>query len=125
MILLPFISNAKVSISLPSANDHALRFRQSRSIIRQAKVIITSMEPPDCIVSISEPRDSTGERGKRMFVALLSTVYDVTDYLRWKSGMHNLLHFPGQDMTSEPGKAPHLEEVFKRPCGMVVGRLDS
>ncbi|MFA5874828.1 MAG: cytochrome b5 domain-containing protein [Anaerolineales bacterium] len=83
------------------------------------------MEPPDRIVSISELRRSTGERGTRMYVAYKGLVYDVTDCLRWKSGLHEGLHFPGQDLTAELGEAPHLEEIFKRPCVMVVGRLES
>jgi len=83
------------------------------------------MEPPDRIDSISELRRSTGERGTRMYVAYKGIVYDVTECLRWKSGLHEGLYFSGQDLTAELGEALHLEEVFKRPCVMVVGRLES
>jgi predicted heme/steroid binding protein len=110
MILLPFVQK---------------RLQQSRGIIRWAKVIITPMEPPDRIVSISELRRSTGERGTRMLVAYKGLVYDVTDCLRWKNGLHEGLHFPGQDLTAELRQAPHLEEVFKRSSVTMVGRLES
>jgi hypothetical protein len=62
------------------------RLLQSRSIIHQAKVIITPMEPPDRLVSISELRRNTGERGARMYVAYEGFVYDMADFLLWKSG---------------------------------------
>jgi hypothetical protein len=71
MILLPFSSK---------------RLQQPRSIIRQAKVIITPVEPPDRLVSISELHRNTGERGARIYVAYKGLVYDITDCLRWKSG---------------------------------------
>ena len=83
------------------------------------------MESPDRIVSVSELHRSTGERGTRMYVAHKGLVYDVTDCLRWKSRLHEGLHFPGQDLTAELVEAPHVEEVFKRPCVKVVGRLES
>ncbi|HEY5271076.1 MAG TPA: hypothetical protein VII97_12105 [Anaerolineales bacterium] len=44
------------------------------------------MEPPDRLVSISELRRNTGERGARMYVAYKGLVYDMADCLRWKSG---------------------------------------
>jgi predicted heme/steroid binding protein len=39
--------------------------------------------------------------------------------------MHEFLHFPGQDLTSELAEAPHMEEVFKHDCVKIVGRLAS
>jgi len=110
MILLPFVPK---------------RLQQSRDIIRRAKVIITPMEPPVHIVTVSELRHNTGERGTRMYIAYKGLVYDVTDCLRWKSGLHEGLHFPGQDLTVELGAAPHMEETLKRLCVKVVGRLES
>jgi predicted heme/steroid binding protein len=83
------------------------------------------MESPNRIVSISELRRSTGERGTRMYIAYRGLVYDVTDCPRWKSGLHERLHFPGQDLTEELGQAPHLVDVFKRPCVTLVGKLES
>jgi predicted heme/steroid binding protein len=83
------------------------------------------MKPPDRIVSKSELRRSTGERGTRMYVANKGLVHDVTDCLRWKSGLPEGLHFPGQDLTADLVKAFHQVEVFKHPCVAVVGRLES
>jgi predicted heme/steroid binding protein len=96
-----------------------------KGIFHDAKVIITAMEPPERIVSISELHRSTGERGTRMYVAFGGLVYDVTDCPRWKSGLHERLHFPGQDLTDELRQAPHLVDVFKRPCVTLVGKLGS
>ena len=70
-----------------------------------------------------ELRRSTGERGTRMYVAMNAIVYDVTDCPKWRSGLHENLHFAGQDLTGELANAPHMEEVFRHPCVSVVGRL--
>ncbi len=56
MILLPFIPKRLVT-AVPCG------------IIRQAKVIITPMEPPDRIISISELHRSTDERVPWMYMA--------------------------------------------------------
>jgi predicted heme/steroid binding protein len=72
------------------------------------------MESPEGVISLSELRRSTGERGTRMYVAFKGLVYDVTDCPHWKSGVHEREHFP-----------PHREDVFKRPGVTLVGRLES
>jgi predicted heme/steroid binding protein len=82
------------------------------------------MEPADRIVSLVELHRNSGERGSRLYIAYKGLVYDVSDCLRWKSGLHERLHFPGQDLTTELDEAPHLEEVFKRPCVTLIGRLE-
>jgi predicted heme/steroid binding protein len=38
--------------------------------------------------------------------------------------MHEFLHFPGQDLTSELPDAPHQEEVFSHDCIKITGRLE-
>lgn len=81
------------------------------------------MSVPEREITLNELRRNTGERGTRMFVALDGVVYDVTDCPKWRSGLHEDLHFPGQDLTDEFAAAPHREEVFKHPCVLVVGRL--
>jgi predicted heme/steroid binding protein len=83
------------------------------------------MEIPDRIVTQLELRRNTGERGTRMFVAHQGIVYDVTDCPRWKKGLHENLHFPGQDLTEELGESPHKERVFNHPCVIVVGKLEA
>ncbi len=76
------------------------------------------------IISPAELRRNSGERGTRKFIACRGIVYDVTDCPKWRPDMHELLHFPGQDLTSELPDAPHKDEVFRRPCVKVVGRLE-
>jgi predicted heme/steroid binding protein len=65
-----------------------------------------------------------GENGP-MYVAYQGIVYDVTDCSRWKTGLHEHLHFPGLDLSGELQDAPHGDEVFLRPCIKIVGHLDS
>jgi predicted heme/steroid binding protein len=81
------------------------------------------MNIPDRIVTSLELRRSNGERGARKLIAFGGIVYDVTDCPKWRTEMHEQLHFPGQDLTTELPDAPHHEEVFSRPCVKVVGRL--
>lgn len=85
--------------------------------------IIRPVNIPDRIISQVELRRGTGERGTPKLIAFRGIVYDVTDCPKWRTDLHEQLHFPGQDLTSELPDAPHAEEVFSRPCIKVVGRL--
>ena len=85
--------------------------------------IIVPMDITEHIVTHMELRRNTGERGSRKWIAYDGMVYDVTDCPKWRTDMHEQLHFPGQDLTSELPDAPHREDVFSRPCVKVVGRL--
>jgi len=78
---------------------------------------------PERIVTGMELKRSTGERGTRKFIAHKGIVYDVTDCPKWRSDLHELLHFPGQDLTGELADAPHKEEVFERDCVTIIGKL--
>jgi predicted heme/steroid binding protein len=79
---------------------------------------------PERIVTELELRRNTGERGTCMWVAHKGIVYDVTDCSRWKKGLHEDQHFPGQELTEElENNAPHTEIVFRNPCVKVVGKL--
>lgn len=75
------------------------------------------------MVSLAELRRCTGERGARMWVAVAGVVYDVTDCARWRSGLHEGQHFPGQELTQEFGEAPHGAEVLSHPCVQRIGLL--
>ena len=81
------------------------------------------MELPERIISEPELRRNSGDRGTHKWVAYDGIVYDVTDCPKWRLDMHERLHFPGQDLTSEIPDAPHKKDVFSRPCVKVVGRL--
>jgi predicted heme/steroid binding protein len=63
-----------------------------------------------------------GDNGPVM-VAYLGIVYDLSACPKWQTGLHEGMHFPGQDLTSELDDAPHGEEVFQRPGVRRVGRL--
>ena len=65
----------------------------------------------------------TGERGYRMYIAYAGIVYDVTDCPKWRRGLHENQHWPGQDLTAEMADAPHTATVFDHPCAKRVGRL--
>jgi predicted heme/steroid binding protein len=82
------------------------------------------MSIPDRIVTQMELKRSTGERGTRKLIAYRGIVYDVSDCPKWRTDLHEQLHFPGQDLTGEIAEAPHREEVFARPCIKVIGRLE-
>jgi predicted heme/steroid binding protein len=79
---------------------------------------------PEKIVTINELKLNTGERNSRMWIAHNGLVFDVTDCPKWRTGLHEFLHFPGQDLTIEFPEAPHAEEVFNHECIKVVGKLE-
>jgi predicted heme/steroid binding protein len=81
------------------------------------------MTIPDRIITLPELRRNNGDRGARKWLAYDGVVYDVTDCPKWHTDMHEQLHFPGLDLTSELPDAPHKKEVFTRPCVKIVGRL--
>ena len=68
-------------------------------------------------------RAYTGERGKRMYIAYQGVVYDVTDCPKWRRGLHENQHWPGQDLTGELAEAPHTASVLAHPCCKRVGAL--
>jgi predicted heme/steroid binding protein len=75
------------------------------------------------IVTKFELLRNNGDRGMLKWIAYDGIVYDVTDCPKWRTDMHERLHFPGQDLTTELPDAPHKKDVFTRPCVKVVGRL--
>ncbi|MEW6401692.1 MAG: cytochrome b5 domain-containing protein [Chloroflexota bacterium] len=78
---------------------------------------------PGRIVTEMELKRNTGERGARVWIAHNGIVYDVTDCPKWRTGLHEQLHFAGQDLTSEIPEAPHKLEVFAHECVRIIGRL--
>ena len=81
------------------------------------------MNIPERIVTQMELRRGNGERGAPKLIAFHGLVYDVSDCPKWRTDMHEQMHFPGQDLTSELPDAPHAEEVFSRPCVKLIGKL--
>ena len=81
------------------------------------------MNIPDRIITLAELRRNDGGRYSRKWIAVNGIVYDVTDCPKWRGDLHENLHFPAQDLTSELPDAPHKEEVFLHDCVKIVGRL--
>jgi predicted heme/steroid binding protein len=81
------------------------------------------MDIPPVTVTPTQLRRNNGDRGTPKWIAYEGIVYDVSDCARWRGEMHENLHFPGQDLTSEFPDAPHTEIVFRNPCAKVIGRL--
>ncbi len=63
-----------------------------------------------------------GKDGRRAYIAVNGTVYDVTDSPRWENGLHPPDHLAGQDLTDELASAPHVRAVVDR--FPVVGTLE-
>lgn len=70
-----------------------------------------------------ELRRYSGDDGGEILIAFEGIVYDVSNCPKWRRGMHENLHYPGQDLTTEMPDAPHKNDVFNRPCVKRVGRL--
>ena len=80
---------------------------------------------PERVFSPRELQRYNGERGEPVYLAHAGVVYDVTDCPKWRSGLHEQLHFAGFDLTGELPDAPHDQEVFTRPCVRRVGVLQA
>lgn len=74
------------------------------------------------IFTEQELRRFDGEN-EAAYVAFEGIVYDVSNCPKWHLGLHEGLHFPGLDLTTEMEEAPHAKEVFSRPCVRRIGRL--
>ncbi|MDH3453705.1 MAG: hypothetical protein OEL80_01065 [Desulfuromonadales bacterium] len=73
-------------------------------------------------MTLTELAKHDGQDGRRAYVAVNGTIYDVTDSPRWKNGLHPPDHQAGQDLTEELAKAPHVRTVVER--FPVVGTLE-
>lgn len=73
-------------------------------------------------MTLSELANKDGRDGRRAYVAVNGTIYDVTDSPRWQDGLHPPDHQAGQDLTEELAKAPHVRAVVER--FPVVGTLE-
>jgi len=78
---------------------------------------------PERTFTAHELRRYNGERGERAYVAFEGVVYDVSDCPKWRTGLHEQLHFAGIDLTSELPEAPHTAARVSvtRPCVRRVG----
>ena len=82
------------------------------------------MAIPDKIIHKNQLKLYNGDDKDRMYVAYKGIVYDVTDCPKWRQGIHEGLHIPGQDLSTElDTQAPHAGGVFSHPCVKIIGRL--
>jgi predicted heme/steroid binding protein len=65
-------------------------------------------------MTLAELANYDGRDGRRAYIAVNGTIYDVTDSPRWKNGLHPPDHQAGQDLTEELAKAPHVRAVVER-----------
>ncbi len=73
-------------------------------------------------MTLTELAGNDGQDGRRAYIAVNGTIYDVTDSPRWQNGLHPPDHQAGQDLTEELAKAPHVRAVVER--FPVVGTLE-
>lgn len=65
-------------------------------------------------MTLTELAGYDGQDGRRAYIAVNGTIYDVTDSPLWKAGLHPPDHQAGQDLTDELAKAPHVRTVIER-----------
>jgi predicted heme/steroid binding protein len=73
-------------------------------------------------MTLTELANHDGQDGRRAYIAVNGTIYDVTDSPRWENGLHPPDHQAGQDLTEELAGAPHVRTVVER--FPVVGTLE-
>ena len=56
----------------------------------------------------------SGKNGNPAYVAYMGKVYDVSDSFLWKSGVHQVLHHAGTDLTEALEQAPHGGDILER-----------
>ena len=60
------------------------------------------MAIPENWITESQLRLFNGDDDERMYVAYKGIIYDVTDCPRWRRGIHEGLHLPGQVLSWLP-----------------------
>lgn len=74
-------------------------------------------------MNLTELASYDGRDGRRAYIAVNGTIYDVTTSPRWQNGLHPPDHQAGQDLTEELAKAPHVRSVIER--FPVVGAIET
>jgi predicted heme/steroid binding protein len=65
-------------------------------------------------MTLAELAEHDGRDGRRAYIAVSGTIYDVTESPRWENGLHPPDHQAGQDLTEELSGAPHVRAVIER-----------
>lgn len=72
-------------------------------------------------MTLQELAQYDGKDGRKAYVAVNGTIYDLTDSERWQNGHHEGAHQAGADLTEELKAAPHVRSVIER--FPVVGKV--
>jgi predicted heme/steroid binding protein len=73
-------------------------------------------------MTLQELAQFDGKEGRKAYVAVNGTIYDLTKSERWQSGSHEGAHQAGIDLTEAIKSAPHMHAVIER--FPVVGKVD-
>jgi predicted heme/steroid binding protein len=74
--------------------------------------------------SINSLKKYDGDNELEIYVSNNGLVYDVSDCPKWKTGLHESIHFGGQNLTEELPNVPHNDSVFKHPCVKLIGSME-
>ena len=73
-------------------------------------------------MTLQELAQFDGMEGRKAYVAVNGTIYDLTESERWQNGNHEGAHQAGVDLTEAIKKAPHVRSVIEK--FPVVGKVD-
>jgi predicted heme/steroid binding protein len=73
-------------------------------------------------MTLKELAKFDGKDGRKAYVAVSGTIYDLTSSERWKNGDHEGAHQAGTDLTEAIKSAPHVRSVIEN--FPVVGEVD-
>lgn len=65
-------------------------------------------------MTLNELAQYDGKDGRKAYVAVNGTIYDLTESERWQDGNHEGAHRAGADLTEELKAAPHVRSVIER-----------
>lgn len=73
-------------------------------------------------MTLQELAQFDGKEGRKAYVAVNGTIYDLTESERWQNGHHEGVHQAGADLTEAIKAAPHVRSVIE--TFPVVGKVD-
>ncbi|MBE0502184.1 MAG: hypothetical protein IBX47_12175 [Desulfuromonadales bacterium] len=73
-------------------------------------------------MTLQELAKFDGKDGRKAYVAVNGTIYDLTESARWKNGSHEGAHQAGADLTEAIKAAPHVRSVIEN--FPVVGKIE-
>ena len=74
-------------------------------------------------MTLQELAQYDGMDGRKAYVAVNGTIYDLTASERWQNGNHEGVHQAGADLTEALKAAPHVRSVIER--FPVVGTIEA